>query len=150
MITEYDIFFDYYKSMHPNEFKYNEVEKGIAYYLKNLQVFDVWKDSKMIANMELSRFKLMDIDAFEMFFEKYEVRYEIETMGRESKILAINRKSTGETIGEETKRAKLEKFYNKTTELLDDERYESWIEYVTNDIIYFLKFASGEVDYLMP
>ena len=149
MKTVYDFFLDFYKLKQTDFFRNGEVEAGIEYYLRTLLLYDVYENAEQIATMELARFKYMDNETFEMFFNKYEIRYEIETIVRESKILAVSRTISGEVVEKESCQSKLNKFYNLITSFSNDKRYSSWIEKVTEEIIYCLKYASGETDCLI-
>ena len=149
MKTVYDFFLEHYKFIQTDDSICFEVKTGIAYYLKTLQIYDTWENAETIANMELARFKLMDKNTFEMFFEKYEVRHKIEALVQESKILAVNRIVSGESIDRESYQYKLDKFYDLISCFLNNRKYASWIESVTEEIIYCLKYASGEIDYIV-
>lgn len=146
MKSVYDYFVDYASAVlnsSPDKLNLN-VLQGIADYLKEMDLFSTEDADGCLSSVEFARFRLMRPKTLETFFEFYSVRSKIETIKKESELLALNRIHNGKTIPESVYHQKLDAFYTAATDLAADKRYSLWLDRTENDIVLNLRYALGK------
>ena len=145
MKTVYDYFVDYASEiLNSAPAKLNpRVLQGITDYLSEMDLLSSEDEDGHFAAIEFTRFRLMKPQTLETFFEFYSTRSRIETIRKESELLALNRIHRGQTISNSVYHQKMNAFYEAATSLAADKRYSLWLERTENDIVLNLKYALG-------
>lgn len=146
MRTVFEHFIEYYQGIRmPLECSAN-VKAGIYDYLQSIGLAEIRHDSEKIACRELTRFRLMPLETFEMFFANYQQRTQIEQLIKDCEILAIDRADSGRMISRENYIANMNRFYSLSAPFASKKNYAGWLNDKTGEIEQLLKYASGISD----
>lgn len=148
MKTVYDYFIDFANSLLKDTKDYDseKLQKGICCYLQELDVCHITENAQKIAERESIRFSGMTTHTFIAFFETFSIRTRIVQLEKECELLAIIRLQEKKQISNEVYSIKLNSFYEMASGIVNDKRYTSWLDDMTQHIITCLKFASGQTD----
>jgi hypothetical protein len=149
MKSVYDRFIEHYARICLSDEVSQDVREGIEAYLGSIGLLGAGADERTNeknARRELMRFKLMPEQTFAAFFEKYELRRQIDEVLDECRQMAIGRAVSGRLTDEGFCRGKMEELYRQATPLSSDKRYKGWLDEKTRDIAECLKFAAGLSD----
>lgn len=148
MKTVYDYFVDFANSFlkDTNDYDGEKLQKGIFCYLQELDVCHITENAQKIAERETIRFNGMTTHTFIAFFETFSIRSSIIQLEKECELLAIIRLQEKKQISNEVYLSKLNLFYEIASGIVNDKRYTTWLDDVTQHIITCLKFASGQTD----